>query len=100
MLKRFIITVALLFPLFVFAQETPNVIVGPVSSQQKAAQRVKEKKREQADKAEKQGIKQHYKLQDKATRKRMRHDKREANRVNENKRKGFFMTRWLKKRRS
>ena len=98
MLKKLIITVALLFPLLATAQEAPNVVVGPVSNQQKAAEKKKEKQKAEAEKAEKKGIKQKYKMQDKATRKRMRQSRREADRVNSNKRKGFFLTRWLKKK--
>ncbi len=98
MLKKLIITCVLLFPLLAVAQETPNVVVGPVSHEQKVAEKKQEKLKEQAEKEQQKGVKQRYKMQDKATRKRMRQDKREANRVNHNEQKGFFLTRWLKKK--
>lgn len=99
MLKKFIITIALLCPLLVKAQESPNVVVGPVSSQQKAAEKKKEKQKVEAEKAEKKGVKQQIKIQDKQTRKRMKQSRKEADRINNKEhKKGFFLFRPFKKK--
>ena len=97
--KRFILIVVLLFPLLVIAQETPNVVVGPRSPQQREAEKKQAKLKQKAEKEQQKGIKQRYKMQDKATRKRMRQSRREAERVNHNQpKKGFFLFRPFKKR--
>src|SRR5437870_202798 len=99
MLKKFIITAALLIPMWTMAQEVPNIVVGPRSKQQVQAEKKQEKLKKKAEKENEKGIKQRYKMQDKETRKRMRQSRKEAERVNHNERKGFFLTRWLKKKR-
>ena len=100
MFRKSIITLALLIPLFVFGQEeAPKVVVGPVTKQQKAAEKKRDKQKEKDEKAQKKGAKQLFKMQTKETRKRMKHDMKEAERYNhQDKKKGFFLTRWMKKK--
>lgn len=100
MLKKLVFTIALLIPLAAFSQdETPNVVVGPISKEQKAAEKKREKQKEIAEKAEKKGARQLYKMQSKETRRRIRRDRKEAERVNHNQpKKGFFLFRPFKKK--
>jgi hypothetical protein len=91
MLKKFILTVALIFPLVVMAQEASNVVVGPRTSQQRDAEKKQAKLKKKAQKEQDKGIKQRFKMQDKATRKRMKKSRKEADRVNNNKRKKKFL---------
>jgi hypothetical protein len=97
MLKKYLFLIAFLLPLFVLGQETPNVVVGPMSKQQKTAIKKQENLKHKQEKAYNKEVKKRYKMQDRETRKRIRESLKEANRVNHNKQKGFFLTRWMKK---
>ena len=102
MLKGFLLAFSfLLASAFAFSQQIETNALSPKaavhSSKEKEALKKKEKQRVKMEKAEAQGRKNHMKLQDKATRKRMRQSRHDANRINSNK-KEFFLTRWFRGR--
>lgn len=69
----------------------------PVGKQQKAAEKKKEIKQKKFEKSVEKARKQHLKNQSKNTRKMMRKSHHSSKRWNED-RKGFFLTRWLRKK--
>jgi hypothetical protein len=69
----------------------------PVAKQQKAAEKKKAKQQKKIDQSIAKAKKQHLKNQSKNTRKMMRKSHHTSKRWNEDK-KGFFLTRWLKKK--
>ena len=76
----------LVSPVVVFSQSA--------SKQEKKIERMKEKRMEEDLKLYQKAIKRHQKIQSKDTRKRMKKDRKQAFRHNDNKRE-FFLKRWF-----
>ncbi len=72
-LKRMLLILVMMVPLFVFAQDNHKS-----TKQQKKADQKKEQRKLDAKKSELRSKKQHMKLQDKQTRKRMKKNKRKG----------------------
>lgn len=82
--RKFLFTIFMVIPLFVLSQDDPK----PNKKQKKAEQK-KEQRKVDAKKSEVKSKKQHAKIQDKATRKRMKQNKRKGSQY-VSRRPGFF----------
>jgi len=71
----------------------------PAGSMQKKAMKKKEEQKAKGEKAEAQERKHQYKIQTHEVKKRMKKSKKDAERVNENKKESFFKRLFKKKQR-
>jgi len=99
--RKIILIIAFLLPIAAFAQDkelnahSPSPT--PSTHLQKAAEKKKAVQRAKSEKDEAKGVKRLQKMQTKEVQKRMRKSRREANRINANKKK-FFLVRWFQKK--
>jgi len=82
--RKLMLTIFIVIPLFVLSQDDPK----PTKKQKKVEQK-KEQRKQDAKKSEVKSKKQHVKIQDKATRKRMKQHKRKGTQY-VSRRPGFF----------
>ncbi len=75
----------------VYAQEGESI-----KKQEKRLEKKKEEREKGNEKAKQEGIDRHESIQDKETRKRMKKNKKKANRYNSGKKEPFYK-RWFKK---
>lgn len=82
----------LLLPIVGFSQEGESI-----KKQEKRLEKKKEERAEDNEKAKNEGIKRHESIQDKDTKKRMKKNKKKANRYNNGKKEPFYKRWFIKK---